>query len=76
MGNLSAYAVDRPPCAPVDAAATLRSTIRGALTTLRTWHRRASTRRHMLALDDHLLADIGMSRVDATREATKLFWQV
>ena len=49
-------------------------TIRGALTALRTWHRRARTRRHLRALDDQLLDDVGVSRTDATREADKPFW--
>ena len=49
--------------------------IREALTTLRTWHRRARTRRHLLDLDDHLLADVGLDRADAAREVAKPFWR-
>ena len=75
MGNLDAHAVDRPLFAPADAAAALRGAIQKALTALRTWHWRARTRRQLSTLDDHMLADIGVSRVEAAREAVKPFWQ-
>lgn len=75
MGNLNAHTVDRSFFAPVDAAAALRGAIRRVLTTLRTWHWRTRTRRQLLALDDRMLADIGVSRVDAAREAAKSFWE-
>jgi uncharacterized protein YjiS (DUF1127 family) len=32
-------------------------------------------RQKLLELDDHLLADIGVSREQALREAGKRFWQ-
>jgi uncharacterized protein YjiS (DUF1127 family) len=32
-------------------------------------------RRALLELDDHLLKDIGLRRVDAVREADRLLWQ-
>ena len=32
-------------------------------------------RQQLLELDDHLLADIGVSREQALREAGKRFWQ-
>ncbi len=35
------------------------------------WRDRVRTRRALLALDDHMLADIGLSRCDALREAAK-----
>ena len=62
MENLNAHA---------DAATTLLGAIRRPLATLRTWHRRARVRRQLSTLNDRMLADIGMSRV----EATKRFWQ-
>lgn len=43
--------------------------------TLRLWQSRIKMRRHLLELDDHLLADIGLGRVAAEREATKAFWR-
>lgn len=75
MRNFNSHAIDRPLCARADASATLRGTIRGALSTLRTWRRRARTRSQLLTLNDHLLADIGVSRSDLAREAIKPFWQ-
>ncbi len=48
---------------------------------LRTWRQlemwgvRARERRALLALDDHLLKDIGLSRADAVREGSKPFWR-
>ena len=35
---------------------------------------RRRQRRALLELDEHLLADIGVSREQAKREANKLFW--
>lgn len=75
MGNLNAHAVDRSVLAHADIAAALHGAVRKALATLRTWHWRARTRRQLLTLGDRMLADIGVSRVDASREAAKPFWQ-
>ena len=75
MENFNAHAVDRAFLAHADAAATLRGVIRRTLTTLRTWHRRVRSRRQLLTLDDRMLADIGVSRADASCEAAKPFWQ-
>jgi uncharacterized protein YjiS (DUF1127 family) len=36
---------------------------------------RRQQRQKLLELDDHLLADIGVSREQALREAGKRFWQ-
>ena len=75
MGNLNAHAVDRSVFAHADITAALHGAIRKALVTLRIWHWRARTRRQLLTLGDRMLADIGVSRVDASREAAKHFWQ-
>ena len=40
------------------------------------WQQRSVERRHLMALPDHLLKDIGMSRADAAREAGKPFWRL
>jgi uncharacterized protein YjiS (DUF1127 family) len=40
-----------------------------------TCYRRHSQRRQLSHLSDHMLKDIGISRVDALREAHKHFWQ-
>jgi uncharacterized protein YjiS (DUF1127 family) len=44
----------------------------------RSWRRLRARRRQrqtLLQLDDHLLADIGVSREQALREAGKRFWR-
>ena len=43
--------------------------------TLAAWHGRAKQRHHLLALDDRLLSDIGISRAQAEVEAGKPFWK-
>lgn len=39
------------------------------------WLHRSRSRRALLALDDHGLRDIGLSRADALREGRKPFWR-
>ncbi len=43
--------------------------------TLFTWRERARQRRHLASLEDRLLKDMGISRADAEREASKPFWR-
>ena len=38
------------------------------------WQEVARQRRALLALDEHLLKDIGITRADAEREASRPFW--
>jgi uncharacterized protein YjiS (DUF1127 family) len=50
----------------------------GLAATIRQWIARGRERRalaEMAELNDHLLEDIGLSRDEALREATKWFWQ-
>lgn len=42
---------------------------------LRFWCDRSRQRRHLAALDDRLLADIGKSRREARQEIAKPFWR-
>ncbi len=46
------------------------------LETLLVWQERDQQRRHLAALDDRLLSDIGISRADAAREAAVPFWRL
>ena len=39
------------------------------------WQQRYELRRHLLEMDDHLLEDMGFSRVEARQEAAKPFWK-
>jgi uncharacterized protein YjiS (DUF1127 family) len=45
------------------------------LASLREWRRRARDRAELAALDDRMLADIGISRADAEFLANKPFWR-
>jgi uncharacterized protein YjiS (DUF1127 family) len=42
---------------------------------LQTWHERRDQRHALARLDDHMLADIGLSRADVDQEMQKPFWQ-
>ncbi len=53
----------------------VRSGARRMWTMLRKWRRRARDRASLGALDDRMLADIGVSRVDAEFLANKPFWR-
>ena len=39
------------------------------------WRQRARQRRQLSELDDRLLSDIGIRRIDACQESQKHFWQ-
>lgn len=39
------------------------------------WQDRVSGRRHLMALDERTLGDLGLSRCDAEREGAKPFWR-
>lgn len=49
--------------------------LRRLIATLRTLHRRASSRALLARLDERMLRDIGISRADALREADKPWWR-
>ncbi len=49
---------------------------RGALATLRHWFQVARERRELVALDDHALRDIGLTRADVIGEYDRHFWDV
>jgi uncharacterized protein YjiS (DUF1127 family) len=40
------------------------------------WERRARERRALGEMSEHMLKDLGISRVDARRESEKPFWRV
>ena len=43
--------------------------------TLRLWQQRHQGRRALLHLDERMLRDIGLNRMEAYREAHKPFWR-
>ena len=45
------------------------------LKTLKFWFERAHQRRQLGKLDDRMLKDIGISRLDVIREIAKPFWR-
>jgi uncharacterized protein YjiS (DUF1127 family) len=47
----------------------------GAVDGLSIWYDRSRERRALLALDDHLLRDIGLNQADVWREGQKPFWR-
>ncbi len=54
---------------------SVRSRLLHALVALESWLDRHHQRQSLLELDDHMLRDIGISRIDAEAEARKHFWQ-
>ena len=43
--------------------------------TLALWHHRYRSRRHLAALDDRELDDVGLNRAQCRAECDKRFWQ-
>lgn len=54
---------------------TVGAALEHAVDAVLTWHDRAKTRRHLQMLDDRLLQDIGITRMQAQSEAEKPFWR-
>jgi uncharacterized protein YjiS (DUF1127 family) len=54
---------------------TIDSGLSVAVDALLTWQRRHKDRMHLMALDDRLLHDIGISLSDVEREVSKPFWK-
>jgi uncharacterized protein YjiS (DUF1127 family) len=55
-------------------ASGLRTAGVGLVLALLRWHELAQQRRRLLALDDRMLKDIGLTRADACREGARPFW--
>lgn len=61
--------------AVAEVATGISGGLLGVLDVLLTWNERLRQRRELLELDDHLLKDIGVTRVDAEWEGRKPFWR-
>jgi len=57
------------------ATARRNSGIRRLLSGMAAWHRRHRQRLDLAELDDHLLADIGVTPQEARHESAKPFWR-
>ena len=60
---------------PVRPRARLMPYVEQALGLVLAWSERARQRRHLQMLSDRMLQDIGLSRADVEREASKPFWR-
>ena len=58
----------------IPLASTLRSAGVWLVLALLRWQELARQRRRLLALDDRMLKDIGITRADACREGARPFW--
>lgn len=73
--------VTRQPLPPLNASErvelrpSFRKLLREGGHRLKRWCQRYRTRRQLLALEEHILKDIGVSRAAALQEGNKPFWQ-
>jgi uncharacterized protein YjiS (DUF1127 family) len=58
-----------------DLYGSARLHLRHGVDTLRLWRQRARGRKQLRTFDDHLLRDIGITRLQAEAEADKPFWR-
>ena len=63
------------PAARFAPARSLGRFIGTFLNRLAEWQERHEQRAHLAGMDDRMLKDIGVSSVDAAREADKPFWK-
>ncbi len=70
-GSLEAERIALPTPSQIAA----RDALRGLLHTVSVWRARARQRHALSMLDDHMLRDIGLTRVDVEREGSKPFWR-
>lgn len=64
--------------APLTASVVVAAVLRAGWTLVErlfSWNERWHQRQSLMTLDDHLLKDIGVSRLDALREAHKPVWR-
>jgi uncharacterized protein YjiS (DUF1127 family) len=64
----------RPDAPAIGLAGTLRTAGTRLVLALLRWQELARQRRRLLAMDDRMLKDLGLSRADAHREGQRPFW--
>lgn len=57
------------------AELSLGQLLRNAIDLILLWHERSRQRRALMSLDDRLLRDIGIDRLEADIEIRKPFWR-
>lgn len=72
MTHHATVCLERPVNPPLGASAILAGVLEG----LRNSYAVYRQRRALLALDDAMLKDIGISRADALQEGNKPFWRL
>jgi uncharacterized protein YjiS (DUF1127 family) len=73
--HIMALAVDTSGYAGRRSADSSADLIQRLTDTLKTWKYRIVSRRELMELDAHMLRDIGLSDLEAHREASKPFWR-
>jgi uncharacterized protein YjiS (DUF1127 family) len=68
-------AASRRPVSSHIAIDLLREAVRRAVHTLRLWRRRARERNELARLNEHMLADIGLTPADRDFLVNKPFWR-
>jgi len=58
-----------------DGKRLISAEIMRVATLAKTWGQRTRSRRHLSTLDAKQLKDVGLTRIDAQREAQKPFWK-
>jgi uncharacterized protein YjiS (DUF1127 family) len=72
----NSHCLARPPAVPAAPRAGRVTRFLGMLfTRIAEWQERAEQRAHLAAMNDRMLKDVGISHVDALREASKPFWK-
>ena len=72
--NISDVCTCRQPAQGIDLRRLPLRLVAAVARTMRGWIARRRQRLDLAVLDDHLLADIGVTRAAALREAGKPFW--
>ncbi len=61
--------------APLAAPRGIGGVFTSILNRIAEWQERREQRTHLAGMDERMLKDIGVSQVDAVREASKPFWR-